>query len=401
MDIPYQEIHTPTRSFDLLTEQAPQQSSPPQAPPQKTALYDEHEKLGVRFVDFFGWSMPLTYAGQVQEHEAVRTKVGIFDVSHMGQVFIEGKDAKAFINYLVPGDFNSVPLGSSKYTTLCNDEGGIIDDLIITALSDTHFFAVINSARRDVDVQWMTEQAEKFDGEVEVRDVSDKLSMIAIQGPQAIEKLIELDIVAEDFKSLPAFLFCISEDLDGESYFVSKTGYTGEEGIELLCKNEHAAQWWRLLIENEFEPCGLAARDSLRLEAGYSLYGQDLNEQTTPVEAGLSWTVGWKKSADYIGRTVLDQQKRDGVTRKLISFVSESKRPIRAGDQIQFQGQVIGAVTSGGYSPILKCGIGLGYISDPSKANETEGWAVVSRGTELPVRLEKTPFVSTSLRPKK
>jgi len=363
---------------------------------QRTSLYDQHAALGARFVDFFGWEMPLLYEGQLKEHEAVRNDAGIFDVSHMGQARIVGKDALAFVNFLVPGNFSAVTLGGAKYTMLCNADGGVIDDLIITRVGESEFFAVINASRIDVDIAWMQKQAEAFDGEAEVINESDSWSMIAVQGPKSIQRLIDIGILPGDYAGFRPFSLQAYQQ-EEKTYLVSKTGYTGEIGCEILCPNADAEYWWNQLIENKFTPCGLAARDSLRLEAGYCLYGQDLNEDTTPVEAGLSWTVGWKKEGDFLGKETLVQQKKDGVEKQLVGFVSESKRPIRPHDKILFNDREVGIVTSGGYSPELKCGIALGYVFARPESETSEGWSIKGKGSANPVKLSKPPFVSTSL----
>ncbi|MCC6547016.1 glycine cleavage system aminomethyltransferase GcvT [Candidatus Sumerlaeota bacterium] len=365
-------------------------------PLQRTCLHGEHVALGARMVPFGGWDMPVTYAaGQLAEHRAVRNAVGIFDVSHMGQVRFTGAGALAFLEQIVPGDLRALLDAQSKYTQLCNEGGGIIDDLIVSRLGRHEYFAVVNASTRVGDVQWMREKARELKvADCNIADESDRWGMIAVQGPQALGMLDRL-IAGKIWSNTPPFTLHAFE-MDGAPHFLSRTGYTGEAGGELLCPAELAATWWKRFLEAGAVPCGLAARDSLRLEAGYCLYGNDLGLDTTPVEAGLSWTVGWKKTAKYIGRDVLEKQKVEGVSKKLVGLRTESRRPLRQHDKVTRNGVEVGEVTSGGFSPLLECGIAMAYVqSDAAKAEDLQ---ITSKTGSQPAKVVKPPFVDIGLK---
>jgi aminomethyltransferase len=360
----------------------------------KTPLHAEHLAANARMCAFGGWDMPLTYEGQLKEHDAVRNRVGIFDVSHMGQVRFKGAGVLDFLNQLVPGRLDKLTDGFSSYTQLCNDEGGIIDDLIITRVNSTEYFAVVNASTREGDVRWMREVAKRLGtSNVNIVDESSAWGMIAVQGPQAFDLLCRVVPGRVDWANTPAFTLR-GFTSDGRPHLLSRTGYTGEVGAELLVPADLAATWWKRLIAEGATPCGLAARDSLRLEAGYCLYGSDLDLTTSPVEAALSWSVDWKKTAKYIGRERLDREKATGAARRLVGVKIETRRPLRHGDKlVNSGGAEVGVVTSGGYSPILNVGIGLAYLS----TTHDGALFVQTRSDLAPATIVKPPFVKTSL----
>lgn len=359
-----------------------------------TPLHAAHVQLKARMTGFGGWDMPLSYAGQLIEHQAVRTKVGIFDVSHMGQVRFSGDEALPFLQMLVPANIAALTDGGSKYTQLCNDHGGVIDDLIVSRLRANEYFAVVNASTRVGDVEWMRQKARDLGyGSLRITDESASWAMIAVQGPEALTLLDKL-IPARRWSETPAFTLHPFVD-HGEIHLLSRTGYTGEIGGELLCPEHLAEQWWETLLDAGAVPCGLAARDSLRLEAGYCLYGNDLDQRTTPVEAGLSWSVGWSKPEKFIGRTMLEKHRKDGPPRRLIGLRTDTRKPLRHGDKVLRAGEEIGEVTSGGYSPVLECGIALAYVrADAAKEPTLD---IQSKTATQPATVVKPPFVKTSL----
>ena len=380
---------TKVRVLAHMTEAANQ-------PLLRTCLYGEHVALGARMVPFGGWEMPVTYAaGQLAEHRAVRNAAGIFDVSHMGQVRFTGAGALAFLEQIVPADLRALLDGQSKYTQLCNESGGVIDDLIVSRLGRHEYFAVVNASTRVGDVKWMREKAKELKvADCNISDESDQWGMIAVQGPQALGMLDRL-VTNKIWSNTPALTLHPFE-AQGQPHLLSRTGYTGEAGGELICPAPLAAQWWKRFQDAGAQPCGLAARDSLRLEAGYCLYGNDLDLGTSPVEAGLSWSVGWKKTAKYIGREVLEKQKAEGVSRKLVGLRTESRRPLRQHDKVVRDGVEVGEVTSGGFSPLLECGIAMAYIqSDALKADNLH---IASKTASQPATIVKPPFVEIGLK---
>lgn len=358
----------------------------------RTPLYDHHVASGARMVPFGGWEMPLSYQGQLAEHEAVRSKIGVFDVSHMGQVRITGSEAVPFLQWLVPGNIASLSHGGSRYTQLVNESGGILDDLILSRLGDQEFFAVVNAATREKDILWMKERAaEKFPNAL-VDDESKDWAMIAVQGPESLVLLDKL-IPAQKWSATRAFTLH-KFDSEGEVCYLSRTGYTGEIGAELLVPPALAELWQNRLETNGAIPCGLAARDSLRLEAGYCLYGQDITEEITPIEANLGWSVSLKKPEQFIGRSTIEKQKLEGAPRKLVGLQAETRRPLRLGDEIHSNGAAVGTITSGGYSPALRAGVALAIIHTEALDQPLE---VISRGKGSSVKIVKPPFVETSL----
>ncbi len=362
---------------------------------KRTPLYHAHVASGARMTEFGGWDMPLSYSGQLAEHRAVRTGVGIFDVSHMGQVRITGAEALPYLQMLLPADFSALKHTEAKYSQLCTELGGVVDDLIVSRVGDHEFFAVVNAGTREKDGEWMRAKARQMGfGDVEIADESSDWAMIAVQGPAALAMLDKL-IPAAKWSATKAFTLHPFMH-QGEICLLSRTGYTGETGAELIVPAPQAEEWWHLLVDAGAVPCGLASRDSLRLEAGYCLYGSDLDEKTTPVEAGLSWSIGWKKPEKFLGRTILEKQKAEGAGRKLVALRTDSRRPLRHGDKVTSGGVEVGEVTSGGFSPGLEAGIALAYIK--TDAVTSTNLEVQQRGAGTPARIVKAPFVVTSLK---
>lgn len=332
---------------------------------KKTFLYEEQEKLNAKLIPFAGWLMPVSYKGIIEEHNAVRNNVGLFDVSHMGEVFIYGKDSLAFLQKLVPQNIAKLKKNCAIYCQLTNKKGGIIDDLIIYKLDEPNkeYLLIVNASRIDEDLNWMVRNSLGFD--VNIINDSHNFSLLAIQGPNA-SKLLDKLGMKKDFQ--PQYFSIKRGEIKNINVLVARTGYTGEDGFEILVKNDYSAYLWDKILNEgkEFDimPIGLGARDTLRLEAALHLYGNDLDETTTPVEAGLGWSVAKDKDEDYNGKDIIMGQLRGEIkkTKKLIGFVMEDKIPARHGYEVYFENKKIGIVTSGGPSPVLKKNIGLAYL---------------------------------------
>jgi aminomethyltransferase len=369
------------------------------APPmekKKTPLWDEHRKLGARLIDFGGWDMPVQYpAGTLKEHRAVREAVGLFDVSHMGEVFLRGPRAREAVERLTTNIVAGAPTRKAVYTLLCLPSGGVVDDCIFYKYSDEEFLVVVNASNTAKDLEWFREQTMSL---CDVVDVSDEKALIAIQGPKAIAMVDEL--AGGALGGLTSFTFT-DAIVAGVPCIALRTGYTGEGGFELCCTNEHAARLWTALLEAATplggQPIGLGARDSLRLESRLPLYGNDLDEEHTPLEAGLGWAVKLD-GRDFIGADALRKQKAAGLTRKLAGFrIDEAQRAIaRHGypvvDRTITEGsQVIGIVTSGGPGVSIGGSIGLAYVPIERAAPGTT-LAIDCRGKDVPATVVEGKF---------
>jgi aminomethyltransferase len=311
---------------------------------QRTPLYDRHVALGARMVPFAGWEMPVQYEGVIQEHRAVRTDAGIFDVSHMGEIEVEGPRAHELLQSLVSNDLDRIETGQAQYTLLTNEKGGIVDDLIAYRLGEFRYLLVVNASNREADFRWLKER--EISGS-DVRDLSGECGLLAVQGPNAIAKL--------GLPPAPSFTFADAE-IDGVQVMVNRTGYTGEDGCEIMCDTEDAGALWDAVIARGVVPCGLGARDTLRLEVCYPLHGNDISPETDPISAGLGWACALGK--EFTGVEVLRRVKEQGPKRKLVSFVMEERAIPRQGMAIDGGGEV----TSGSHSPMLDIGIGMGYV---------------------------------------
>ena len=330
---------------------------------RQTPLHDAHVALGARMVPFAGWEMPVQYEGVIPEHMAVRTRAGAFDVSHMGQLHVDGPGAQAFLQSVLSNDVDRVRDGGAQYTLLTTESGGIVDDLIVYRLSHGCYLLVVNAGNREDAYEWLKEREPRG---VEVRDASDEYGLVAVQGPSSLE-LLGLD-------DAPPFTHAMGE-VAGIEAMICRTGYTGEKGVELLCPEEDAVALWSAVLERGVAPCGLGARDTLRLEVCYPLHGNDLTQETDAISAGLAWVCAL--DTEFTGADALRQVKEHGPERRLVAFVMQEKAIPRHGMAIAGGGEV----TSGTHSPSLDVGIGMGYV--PS--------AQATAGTELELDVRGRP----------
>jgi aminomethyltransferase len=324
----------------------------------KTPLHANHLALAAKMVDFHGWEMPLHYGSQLEEHHQVRKEAGVFDVSHMTIVDVLGAGGRQFLRKVLTNDVDQLKhTGRALYSCMCNEHGGIIDDLIVYQRAPDNYRLVLNSATRSHDLQWIQDKIQGFSAGLQERN---DLAMIAVQGPQAITKMVKiLNPAQTDAISTLTHFECV--DVDG--WFFARTGYTGEDGLEIIVPQKDIAALWSALLEVGVKPCGLAARDTLRLEAGMMLYGQDMDETTTPLESGLSWTVKWEpQDRDFIGMGALLSQKQRGVRRKLVGLILQDKGVLRSGQRVIVTDQSDGIITSGTYSPTLNQSIALARV---------------------------------------
>jgi len=323
---------------------------------KNTTLTKTHEALGAKMVPFAGYNMPVQYDGVNIEHEAVRKDCGVFDVSHMGEFLIEGPQALALIQKVSSNDASKLTVGKAQYSCLPNDDGGIVDDLIIYKLKEESYLLVVNASNIEKDWNWISS---KNDVGATMRDLSEEYSLLAIQGPNAVEKMQAL--TSYDLSEIKFYNFVVGDFAGIEHVIISATGYTGSGGFEIYCKNSEVKQIWDKVTQAGAKPIGLAARDTLRLEMGYCLYGNDITDDTSPLEAGLGWITKFTKN--FTNSDALENQKRMGVDRKLVAFELDDRGIPRQGyDIVDGQGAKIGLVTSGTMSPMLGKGIGLGYV---------------------------------------
>lgn len=357
----------------------------------KTALHAQHLALGAKMIEFGGWEMPVWYEGILAEHRAVRTTVGLFDVSHMGEIEVSGADALLFLQRLLTNDLAKLKVGQVQYSFLCNPAGGVIDDLLVYKLAAERYGLVVNAGNRLKDWKWLKTQVK--DEQVTLVDQTAEIGLLALQGPRAAELLSEFAAVS--LLDLKPFHFCKTQ-VGGFAVLVSRTGYTGEDGFELYVEMAALPQLWAKLLQGGqkigLRPAGLGARDTLRFEAGLPLYGQELNEEITPLQADLEFFVAWSKT-DFIGKEALLVQKKVGLKRKLVGFEMLERGIPRSGYPLEKEGREIGVVTSGNYAPTLKANLGLGYV-DSEHAFLGNEIVVKVRGRELKARLIKKPFYS-------
>jgi len=339
----------------------------------RTPLFDRHVALGARMVPLAGWEMAVQDEGVIPEHKAVRTDCGVFDVSHMGELEVEGPRAQGLLQSLLSNDLERLEDGQAQYTLLTNDSGGIVDDLIVYRLSPFRFLLIVNAANREGDFEWMRER--EIPGS-DVRDVSDEYGLLAVQGPRALERL--------GLPEAPAFSFAEGE-LDGIACMINRTGYTGEQGVELMVPVEDAGDLWDRVVARGAKPAGLGARDTLRLEVCYPLHGNDIGPETDAISAGLGWVCALDK--DFTGADELRQIKAEGPRRRQVAFVMQERAIPREGMGIDGGGEV----TSGTHSPMLDRGIGLGYVPDDNAAPGTE-LTIDVRGRPRRARVVKKPI---------
>lgn len=354
--------------------------------PKRTPLYDMHSAGGAKMVDFGGWDMPLHYGSQVEEHHVVRRSSGMFDVSHMTILDIRGPRVGEFLRHLLANDVAKLKTaGKALYSCMLNERGGVIDDLIVYYLDTTWYRVVVNAATRDKDMDWIRRQATAFGVKIcERRDTA----MIAVQGPQARELVHEVlgDVVHAATALMTPFSMVRVEEI-----FIARTGYTGEDGYELMLPAADAPGVWARLAAAGVRPCGLGARDTLRLEAGMNLYGLDMDENTTPLESGLAWTVAWEPAErDFIGRAALEEQRRNGVPRTFVGLVLKGKGVLRSHQSVIAGDRAVGETTSGSFSPTLGAAIAFARVEAGTQAGPLQ---VEIRGQRHDVAVVKPPFV--------
>ena len=357
---------------------------------KNTALTHIHEVLGAKIVPFAGYNMPVSYEGINTEHENVRNNVGVFDVSHMGEFLVEGKNALTLIQKVTSNDASKLEIGDAQYSCFPNDKNGIVDDLICYRIKEETYLLVVNASNIDKDWNWISTHNTSI--RADLKNISDDYSLLAIQGPKAIEVMQSL--TPEDLSAIKFYTFKINDFAGIENVIISATGYTGSGGFEIYCKNDEVEQIWNKVFETGagfgIKPIGLAARDTLRLEMGYCLYGNDIDDTTSPIEAGLGWITKFTK--DFVNSEVLKAQKENGVTRKLIAFeLTERGIPRQGYDIVDAKGIKIGNVTSGTMSPSLGKGIGLGYVLKEVSKFGNEIFIQV-RKKAIPATIVKLPF---------
>jgi aminomethyltransferase len=362
---------------------------------RRTQLYEAHKQTA-KLIPFAGFEMPLWYKGITPEHLAVRNSVGVFDISHMGRVMITGVDSERFINYIITNDVSVLTPNAAQYSVMCNENGGILDDFVVYRLEPERFMIVLNASNREKDFNWMAKNAQGFN--VKIENISDKVAMLAVQGPNA-EKTLQ-NVSMEDLSKIGRFK-CGYSRLANAEVFLSRTGYTGEDGFEVFIWNtsleqpRNALEIWNALIESGksfgIEPCGLGSRDTLRLEAGLCLYGDDIDEDTTPLEAGLGFVVKLQKDK-FIGKEALIKQKAEGTERKRVGVAMvEQGVPRRTFEILDTAGTRIGQLTSGTFSPLLKYGIGIGYVQ-VAKAHEENIVSIRIREKLVKAKIVGFPF---------
>jgi aminomethyltransferase len=357
---------------------------------KKTKFYSIHERLGAKIVDFAGYNMPVLYSSIINEHKAVRTSVGVFDVSHMGEIFICGEKALDFVQHITVNDASLLYDGRVQYSAMLLNDGGIVDDLLVYRISGNKFMLVVNASNKDKDFEWMKNN-NRFG--VEISDESDQYSLLAVQGPyskKVLEKICDKPLHLE-------YYHFFNVKVAGVDMILSRTGYTGELGYELYFKGDEvvAEKIWNAVFESgkeyNIQPVGLGARDSLRLEMGFCLYGNDIDHTTNPLEAGLGWITKLKKPS-FIGKEVLLKVKEEGLKRKLVPMISEEKSFPRHGYDLSLNGKKVGNITSGTVSPVLDKAIAMGYVNiDYAKEGNQINFLI--RGKEIPAVITKLPFI--------
>ncbi len=367
--------------------------------PRQTVLHDVHLKLGATMGEFAGFEHAFWYEGIIPEHLAVRYAVGLFDVTHMGRCTVKGSDGAALLDYLLARDISSMKINQGHYTVMCNDNGGIIDDLVVFRLEEDYFFLVYNAGNREKNLRWICSHATDFN--VQTRDVSDKVVMFAIQGPKAMSTLQLLsDVDISDIRRYWGRWV----NLNGLEVLLTRTGYTGEDGFEVyLCKPssekpQKAEKLWQNILkvgaQYGIKPCGLGSRDTLRLEAGMCLYGNDIDEDTTPLEAKLAFTLDFEKD-DFIGKEFLLKRKDEGLKRIRVGLRMLKRGIPRRGNEIFLEGEKIGCITSGTFSPLLQRGIGMGYVNPEHSTIGTQV-AIEIRESLFSAEIVKMPFYDTT-----
>lgn len=356
---------------------------------KNTVLTEVHESLGAKMLPFAGYNMPILYEGVNAEHETVRNNVGVFDVSHMGEFLLSGPNALALIQKVTSNDAATLTIGKAQYSCLPNKDGGIVDDLIIYKIKEEQYLLVVNASNIEKDWDWISSHN---DLDVEMKNLSDDYSLLAIQGPKAIESMQSLTSI--DLSTIPYYHFEVGDFAGFPHVIISATGYTGSGGFEIYCKNDQVKTIWNKVFEAGaafgIKPIGLAARDTLRLEMGFCLYGNDINDSTSPIEAGLGWITKFNK--EFTNSENLKKQKEAGVSRKLVGFeMQERAVPRHDYEIVDSSGNTIGIVTSGTMSPSLGIGIGLGYVTNENSAIGSTIFIRI-RKNDVPAKVVKLPF---------
>jgi len=358
---------------------------------KQTPLFPLYKQYGGKTIDFGGWNLPVQFSSIKEEHEAVRTKAGLFDVSHMGEIVVKGKDSVAFLQKMLTNDIAKIKNGGAQYAAMCYENGGTVDDLLTYKLADDHYLLVVNASNIDKDFSWLKEHIEE---EVEVVNLSEDYAQLALQGPLA-GKVIQKMNPTIDLSTIDYFQFQRNQTLAGKEVLLSRTGYTGEDGFEIYCDSKDAGDLWQEILaagkEDGVIPCGLGARDTLRFEATLALYGQELSPEISPLEAGIGFAVKLNKEADFIGKTALLAQKEQGIARKLVGVEMIDRGIPRHGYKVYANGELIGEVTTGTQSPTLKKNIGL-VLLNTEYAKLGQEIEIEIRGKYVKAKIVATPF---------
>lgn len=358
---------------------------------KRTPLFDVYKEYGGKTIDFGGWELPVQFSSIKEEHEAVRTRAGLFDVSHMGEIEVKGPGSLAYLQKMMTNDVSKLKNGGAQYTAMCYENGGTVDDLLVYKMEEDHYLLVVNASNIEKDFKWLKDH---LDADVEIDNLSEGMAQLALQGPAA-ENVLQKLTNEHDLSQIGFFKFSEEVDLNGKKALVSRTGYTGEDGFEIYCKSEDVISIWKDILETGkcagVIPCGLGSRDTLRFEANLALYGQELTHEISPLEAGIGFAVKLNKEVDFIGKEALKQQKENGLPRKLVGIEMIDRGIPRHGYPV-YKGDVqIGEVTTGTQSPTLKKNIGLALIDakETELGNEVE---VEIRGKRLKAAVSSTPF---------
>ncbi|MGG5255079.1 glycine cleavage system aminomethyltransferase GcvT [Neobacillus sp. SM06] len=358
---------------------------------KRTPLFEIYQEYGGKMIDFGGWELPVQFSSIKEEHEAVRTRAGLFDVSHMGEVRISGSDSLAYLQKMVTNDVSKIPVGGAQYTAMCYENGGTVDDLLVYKFDEEDYLLVINASNIEKDVQWLKKHLE---GNVQLENLSERTAQLALQGPKA-EKVLQSLVPGADLSKIGYFKFQQKVAINGKEALVSRTGYTGEDGFEIYCDAADAVDLWKEILaagkEEGVVPCGLGARDTLRFEANLALYGQELSPEISPLEAGIGFAVKLNKAADFIGKEALKLQKENGVPKKLVGIEMLDRGIPRHGYPVYAGEEPIGEVTTGTQSPTLKKNIGLALVKSAYAAHGQE-MEVEIRGKRLKAKVVPTPF---------
>ncbi|WP_040208044.1 glycine cleavage system aminomethyltransferase GcvT [Neobacillus jeddahensis] len=358
---------------------------------KRTPLFEVYKENGGKTIDFGGWELPVQFSSIKEEHEAVRTRAGLFDVSHMGEVEVKGPDSLSYLQTMMTNDISKLKNGGAQYTAMCYENGGTVDDLLVYKLDDNHYLLVVNASNIEKDYKWLEEH---LVGDVSIDNLSEKMAQLALQGPLA-EKVLQKLVGETVLSEIGFFKFQQDMNISGKKALVSRTGYTGEDGFEVYCHADDAVDLWKVILEAGKEegvlPCGLGARDTLRFESVLALYGQELSPDISPLEAGIGFAVKLNKEADFIGKEALITQKENGLARKLVGLEMIDRGIPRHGYPVYKEEELIGEVTTGTQSPTLKKNIGLALIKSEFSGLETEV-EVEIRGKRLKAVVIPTPF---------